>query len=83
MDRTTLTRNLKPLDKQGLLRIASGKEDRREREVTLTGSGQAILAKALPLWQEVQQEVRKDLGKVRFTRLLHDLSAIVEIAPVG
>ena len=80
MDRTTLTRNLRPLEKQGLLRITSGKEDRREREVTLTGSGQAILGKALPLWQAVQKEVKKELGQGRFERLLHDLSATVKVA---
>ena len=80
MDRTTLTRNLRPLENQGWLRISSGKEDRREREVALTGAGQAILGKALPLWQAVQQEVKKELGQGRFERLLHDLSATVKVA---
>ena len=80
MDRTTLTRNLKPLEKQDLLRITLGKDDRREREVTLTGSGQAILAKALPLWKAVQQEVEEELGQDRVHRLLYDLSATIEVA---
>ena len=80
MDRTTLTRNIKPLEKQGLLRVTLGKDDRREREVTLTGSGQTILEKALPLWKVVQKDVKKELGQDRFDRLLHDLSATVEIA---
>ncbi|MDX1410792.1 MAG: MarR family winged helix-turn-helix transcriptional regulator [Nitrospirales bacterium] len=80
MDRTTLTRNIKPLEKQGLLRVTPGKDDRREREVTLTGSGQTILEKALPLWKEVQKDVKKELGQDRFDRLLHDLSTTVEIA---
>ena len=83
MDRTTLTRNIKPLEKQGLLRVTLGKDDRREREVVLTGSGQAILEKALPLWKAVQTDVEKDLGPDRFDRLLHDLSATVEIAQAG
>lgn len=82
MDRTTLTRNLKPLEKQGLLRISLGRDDRREREITLTGSGQAILAKALPLWQGVQGEVKKELGQARFNRLLHDLSATIMVSPI-
>lgn len=80
MDRTTLTRNIKPLENQGLLRVTPGKHDRREREVTLTGSGQTILEKALPLWKEVQKDVKKELGQDRFDRLLHDLSTTVEIA---
>jgi DNA-binding MarR family transcriptional regulator len=82
MDRTTLTRNIKPLEKQGLLRITSGKDDRREREVTLTASGQGILAKALPLWQAVQQAVKEELGQGRFDRLLRDLSETVEVAQI-
>ena len=47
MDRTTLTRNLRPLERQGLLRIRSGK-DRREREVSITKRGQALLTKGYP-----------------------------------
>ena len=80
MDRTTLTRNIKPLQKQGLLRITSGKADGREREVTLTGRGEAFLAKALPLWNTVQQKVEIELGQERVNRLLRDLSATVEVA---
>lgn len=82
MDRTTLTRNIKPLEKQGLLRITLGKDDRREREIILTGSGQAILAKALPLWRAVQMKVREELGQDRFDRLLLDLSSTVEVAQI-
>ena len=79
MDRTTLTRNLKPLETQGFIRTTPGNEDRREREVTLTVAGQDILAKALPLWKQVQQQVTKALGQTRVDRLLNDLSATVEV----
>jgi len=51
--------------------------------VVLTGSGQAILEKALPLWKAVQKVVEKDLGPDRFDRLLHDLSATVGVAQAG
>ncbi len=80
MDRTTLTRNLKPLENQGLIRTTSGSEDRREREVTLTLAGQDTLAKALPLWKQVQKQVTKGLGQNRVDRLLNDLSATIGIA---
>jgi DNA-binding MarR family transcriptional regulator len=83
MDRTTLTRNLKPLDKQGFIRILPGKEDRREREVTLTLGGQEILSEALPLWKTVQENVIEALGQGRVTRLLKDLSATVNLAATG
>jgi DNA-binding MarR family transcriptional regulator len=82
MDRTTLTRNMRPLEKQGFIRVMPGKEDRREREVTLTLAGQDILATALPLWKTVQQSVVESLGKNRVTRLLKDLSVTIELAQV-
>ena len=83
MDRTTLTRNMKPLEKQGFIRITPGKEDRREREVTLTLAGQGILSEALPLWKTVQQSVVESLGQSRVTRLMKDLSATIKLAQVG
>src|SRR5215813_8602892 len=48
MDRTTLTANLKPLERRGLVKIAVDKEDRRNRRLTLTKSGLALLAAAAP-----------------------------------
>lgn len=72
MDRTTLTRNLKPLESQGYLRIYPGK-DRRQREVTLLVAGRKILEKAMPLWEEAQTQVVQSLGKDRTSRLLNDL----------
>ena len=80
MDRTTLTRNLKPLEKQGFIRVMPGKEDRREREITLTLGGQEILSEAFPLWKSVQQSVVESLGKRRVTRLMKDLSATIQLA---
>lgn len=72
MDRTTLTRNLKPLEAHGYLRIHQGK-DRRQREVMLQAAGKKILAKALPLWEAAQTHVIESLGKDRTGRLLKDL----------
>jgi len=82
MDRTTLTRNLRPLEKQGLLRIRSGK-DRREREVLITRRGQVVLAKGYPLWKKAQEKVVKGLGQERVSRLLKDLTAVVNVAQQG
>lgn len=79
MDRTTLTRNLKPLEKQGLLQVASG-EDQRQRLVSLTESGQQALAKTLPLWEQAQAQAVNTLGTERFKALLSDLSAITSRA---
>ena len=81
-DRTTLTRNLKLLAQQKLIRITLGK-DRREREVTLTDRGHLALAQAFPLWKDVQKQVAQKLGRERFQRLLSDLGATVGLARAG
>jgi DNA-binding MarR family transcriptional regulator len=80
MDRTTLTRNLKPLEKQGLVQVATG-EDHRIRWVSLTELGHQALAKALPLWEQAQAQAVNALGAERFEALLGDLSAIA--SPAG
>ncbi len=78
MDRTTLTRNLQILEKQGLISIKPG-EDRREREVNLTAAGMEVLTKAIPLWEEAQNRVKKGLGEERLHNLLHDLSEMISL----
>ena len=77
-DRTTLTRNLKLLEKQNLIRVNSG-NDRREREVTLTDQGREAVAKAYPLWQKAQRHVVKSLGEERWKALRQELSAVVSL----
>ena len=79
MDRTTLTRNLRPLEKQRLVEIGPGK-DRREREITVTRQGEEILARAYPLWENAQAKMTQKLGQQRLNRLLSDLSAVVQVA---
>jgi DNA-binding MarR family transcriptional regulator len=50
MDRTTLTANLKPLERRGLVRVSVDKADKRGRRLMLTSSGRAMLAAAAPIW---------------------------------
>lgn len=52
MDRTTLTANLKPLERRGLLKIAPDPEDKRSKLLTLTAKGRALLASAMPIWKQ-------------------------------
>lgn len=59
MDRTTLTANLKPLVRRGLVRVAVNEADRRSRRMTLTPAGRRLLARALPLWARTQAETEK------------------------
>jgi len=68
-DRTTLTRNLRPLLKEGLVeRAPSG--DRRRHELVATAAGRALFKRALPLWSAAEQEVRAAMGP-RLTADLH------------
>ena len=74
-DQTTVTRNIKLLEKQGLVAIAPG-EDRRIKLVSLTFEGQTTLAKAVPLWEQVQMELEQHFGEQKWQTLLSLLSAV-------
>jgi DNA-binding MarR family transcriptional regulator len=79
LDRTTLTRNLKVLEKKGLIRTETGL-DRRTREVTLTDLGHKALIKAMPPWVKAQAHVKEGLGEGAMNRFLKYLSDIVSLA---
>ncbi len=78
MDRTTLTRNLKPLLDRGLLKTVAG-ADRRRRPVAITAKGRAALSQALPYWREAQARMTGGLGRARWGRLLGDLRDTVDL----
>lgn len=56
MDRTTLGRNIRPLERDGLLAAIAGPDDKRARLLSLTPAGAALVARAMPAWQEAQAE---------------------------
>ena len=68
MDRTTLTRTLKPLLAARLVTLATG-ADRRSKMVALTQSGHAAFETAKPLWRQAQDEMIERLGSVRVAEL--------------
>jgi DNA-binding MarR family transcriptional regulator len=77
LNRTTLNRNLKPLERQGLISTNPG-EDQRTRILKLTQEGRSILQQALPLWLEAQSGVVDTLG-IRIQRLAEDLSQLEKL----
>jgi DNA-binding MarR family transcriptional regulator len=79
MDRTTLSRNLKPLMRSGLLEVRPG-EDGRTRLVRITPVGELMLEEAYPLWQQAQQETLSVLGEERYEALLGDVAKAVSLA---
>ncbi len=75
LDRTTLTRNLKTLEKSGLIAISPG-QDRRERLVAATPDGIDLMARAKPLWRAAQDRIIAELGAERWRRITDDLDAL-------
>jgi len=80
MDRTTLTRNIVPLEKAGYPRVARSAADARARVVLLTRSGERLVEAAYPLWEEAQSRIRRALGEERFEALRSQLSEVVTFA---
>lgn len=76
MDRTTLTAALKPLERRGLVKIIPGQTDHRSRRLILTSAGEALLASALPTWQQTHQEVEVSLNDNDLDRLRSELRSL-------
>ena len=68
-DRTTLTRNLRPLLATGVIERAEA-SDKRRHELVATPAGRALFKRALPLWAAAEQEVRTAMGS-KLTADLH------------
>jgi DNA-binding MarR family transcriptional regulator len=79
-DRTSLTRALAPLERDGLLTSSPG-TDRRKRIINLTDRGRRVLDEATPLWRGAQDALVSRIGEERWEHLmieLHRVSRIVE-----
>lgn len=63
MDRTTLTANLKPLERRGLLTVTVDETDRRSRRLVLTTAGRALLADAVPIWRRTHAALERKLKR--------------------
>src|SRR3989442_4988382 len=72
MDRTTLVRNLRPLQRDGLVRAVGGGRGRRV-ELAITAKGQKQIEKLTPAWKSAQSAVVKTLGEKRWSAILSDL----------
>ena len=76
MDRTTLTANLKPLERRGLVRVKVDQTDRRNRRLVLTARGQAALIAALPAWEDGHAMIEPVLAGRKADRLRADLRSL-------
>jgi DNA-binding MarR family transcriptional regulator len=76
MDRTTLTANLKPLERRGLVTVSVDDADKRARRLTLTSAGRGLLAAAVPIWRQTHAAVGSLIGISDPDRLRADLRAL-------
>ncbi|MFD1559402.1 MarR family winged helix-turn-helix transcriptional regulator [Paraburkholderia silviterrae] len=78
MDRTTLARNLKPLERDKFIQVVVG-EDRRERIVSVTANGRKTLERAIPLWRAVQTRFEEKVGKREAKRILELTQSLIRV----
>tara|TARA_R110002124_G_C8642740_1_gene488445 strand:- start:319 stop:606 length:288 start_codon:yes stop_codon:yes gene_type:complete len=76
MDRTTLTANLKPLERRGLVAINPDPKDKRGRLLILTEDGLALLARAFPVWEKTQRDLEGLVAHSDPKQLLADLISL-------
>ena len=78
MDRTTLTRNLSVLERDGSIKISQGK-DHRTRIVAATQKGRSAVDKATPLWNEAQRKVKQKMGESSWHELMQNLGGFLKV----
>ena len=76
MDRTTLTANLKPLERRGLVAVSVDDTDKRSRRLKLTPTGRALLASAVPIWRDTHAAIDRLLPRTKPDALRRDLRAL-------
>ncbi|NWA29889.1 winged helix-turn-helix transcriptional regulator [Pseudomonas gingeri] len=77
MDRTTLSTNLKPLERDRLVDIVPG-VDRRVKQALVTGAGLLRYQQALPLWKDVQSRFENTYGQQSAAELRDALRAVLK-----
>ena len=83
MDRTTLTANLKPLERRGLVSVAPDARDRRARRLSLTEAGQDVLVRAVPIWRATHDRIDADLARESPRDLRAELRHVAFALPRG
>jgi DNA-binding MarR family transcriptional regulator len=83
VDRTTLGRNIGPLERDDLIAIESDPSDRRSKTLRLTKAGDARFRRAQKRWAEAQKRFERAYGRRQASQLRERLRAVVasELAP--
>jgi DNA-binding MarR family transcriptional regulator len=80
MDRTTMGRAIRPLQRDGLVRIGAA-QDGRKRVVSLTPAGTALFKKAVVQWRRAQKQFESSYGEAPAVRLRSALKDVVSAIP--
>jgi DNA-binding MarR family transcriptional regulator len=75
MERTTLLRNLRPLQRDGLVDLEGGGHGGRV-ELSLTAKGRKQIEKFAPAWESAQRTAVEVLGEQRWSAILADLNKV-------
>ena len=78
MDRTTLGRNILPLERDGLIAVEQGSTDRRSKELRVTETGETRFRLGVKGWVQAQRQFEKAFGARRtadMRALLHAVAA--------
>ena len=78
LDRTTLIRNLRPLQRRGLIEVGR-EQGRRTHKAALTEAGHKATAAAIPLWAEAQSRVTDGIGPRQSLEMQRSLSTLVSL----
>jgi DNA-binding MarR family transcriptional regulator len=81
MDRTSVTRAIRPLERRGFLRVARSPHDARAKIVIITREGERLLRAAYPRWDRATRRIREVFGPVRIDALSAELSALMTVGP--
>jgi len=78
-DQTTITRNIEILKKQGYITITRKENDARKKAICITEEGKKKLAEILPLWEEAQTRIEKELGLERLADFFQTLKTLEQL----
>jgi len=70
LEQTTLSRNLKPLFRDGYLKLSADSNDARIKLISLTTTGKALYDTAEPIWQKAQNDLEEKLGSEELKNIL-------------
>src|SRR5262245_50727263 len=79
LDSTTLTRTLRPLERNRWIERRDGR-DRRSRQIVLTSAGRSRFQRALPALNRAQERVRRRVGRRQWAKLMKELSRVAEVS---